>query len=118
VQRGLAGRDADCTGSQRSRYYAKVSGPLLDRIDIQVEVPSVKFQDMVTKAEGESSTAGELTPFQFFDNLEPHLITEVKIGPYVPEMSFRQSRNVPVLRQLRRHPLAGRSARRPPDENA
>ena len=57
MQRGLAGRDADCTGSQRSRYYAKVSGPLLDRIDIQVEVPGVKFQDMVTKAEGESSAS-------------------------------------------------------------
>jgi magnesium chelatase family protein len=57
VMRGLAGRDADCTDSQRSKYYAKISGPLLDRIDIQVEVPSVKFQDMVTKAEGECSAS-------------------------------------------------------------
>jgi magnesium chelatase family protein len=51
----LAGRDADCTDAQRSKYYAKISGPLLDRIDIQVEAPGVKFQDIISKTEGESS---------------------------------------------------------------
>ena len=53
--RGAAGRDSDCTETQRSKYYAKISGLLLDRIDIQVDVPSVKFQDMVSKIEGEGS---------------------------------------------------------------
>lgn len=55
VLRGPAGRDAECTDHQRSRYYAKISGPLLDRIDIQVEVPAVKFRDIVSRLEGESS---------------------------------------------------------------
>ena len=55
VFRGLARSEVDCTDAQRSRYYAKISGPLLDRIDIQVEMPQVKFKDIVSKGEGEGS---------------------------------------------------------------
>jgi magnesium chelatase family protein len=55
VFRGLARSEVDCTDAQRSRYYAKISGPLLDRIDIQVEVPQVKFRDIVSRDEAESS---------------------------------------------------------------
>ena len=55
VLRGAGGSDAECTDHQRSRYYARISGPLLDRIDIQVEVPAVKFREIVSKAEGEGS---------------------------------------------------------------
>jgi magnesium chelatase family protein len=55
VYRGLAASSLDCTDSQRTRYYSKISGPLLDRIDIQVEVPSVKFKDIISTLEGESS---------------------------------------------------------------
>ena len=53
--RGLSSSDFDCTDSQRSRYYSKISGPLLDRIDIQLEVPRVEFKDIISKAESESS---------------------------------------------------------------
>ncbi|NIM92015.1 MAG: YifB family Mg chelatase-like AAA ATPase [Candidatus Aminicenantes bacterium] len=55
VYRGLASSSLDCTDSQRSRYYSKISGPLLDRIDIQVEVPCVKFRDITSRFMGESS---------------------------------------------------------------
>ena len=57
VFRGLAGSKGGCTESEKARYYAKISGPLLDRIDIQVEVPEVKFKDIVSKAPGECSAA-------------------------------------------------------------
>ena len=53
----MGGGEGECTESQRSKYYAKISGPLLDRIDIQVDVPAVKFADIVTKTEAESSAA-------------------------------------------------------------
>ena len=52
---GLASSEYDCTDTQKNRYYSKISGPLLDRIDIQIEVPRVKFKDMVSRDQGESS---------------------------------------------------------------
>jgi magnesium chelatase family protein len=55
VFKGMGGHKTDCTEAQRSRYYSKISGPLLDRIDIQIEVPEVKFRDIVSKIEAESS---------------------------------------------------------------
>jgi magnesium chelatase family protein len=44
-----------CTPLQVGRYQSKISGPLLDRIDLHIEVPRVKYQDMVSQAEEESS---------------------------------------------------------------
>jgi magnesium chelatase family protein len=57
VRRGLLGREADCTDGEKARYYAKISGPLLDRIDIQLEVPEVKFRDIVSRTPAESSAS-------------------------------------------------------------
>ena len=37
------------------KYAGKISGPLLDRIDIHVEVPSVKYVELASKRPGESS---------------------------------------------------------------
>jgi magnesium chelatase family protein len=39
------------------KYMAKISGPLLDRIDIHVEVPAVKYQELSSRRNGESSAA-------------------------------------------------------------
>jgi magnesium chelatase family protein len=57
VRRGLLGKAADCTESEKARYYSKISGPLLDRIDIQLDVPEVKFGEIVSRAPAESSAA-------------------------------------------------------------
>ena len=46
-----------CTPGQIQRYMNKISGPLMDRIDIQVEVESVPFEDMARAPKGESSAA-------------------------------------------------------------
>lgn len=44
-----------CTPDQISHYRSRISGPLLDRIDIQIEVPFVAHDELVNKTGGESS---------------------------------------------------------------
>ena len=44
-----------CTPGQISRYLSKISGPMLDRLDIHVEVPVVPFKQLSQMASGESS---------------------------------------------------------------
>jgi len=44
-----------CTPEQVSRYRSRLSGPLLDRIDMHVEVPSLPESDLMVAANGESS---------------------------------------------------------------
>ncbi len=45
-----------CTPTAIQRYLSKISGPLLDRIDIHVEVPAVNYQELSSKRKGESSS--------------------------------------------------------------
>ena len=40
---------------QIQRYRSRVSGPLLDRIDIHVEAPAVRVEDLQNEGKGESS---------------------------------------------------------------
>ena len=46
-----------CTPDQIGRYRGRISGPLLDRIDLQIEVPALPEGDLTRKTSGESSTA-------------------------------------------------------------
>jgi magnesium chelatase family protein len=48
-------RECKCTPMQIQRYVSKVSGPLLDRIDIHIDVPAVKFRELASDTHGESS---------------------------------------------------------------
>lgn len=44
-----------CTAGQVQKYLNRISGPLLDRIDIQVEIVPVSFEEISAKRKGESS---------------------------------------------------------------
>ena len=50
-------KECRCTPMQITRYRSRVSGPLLDRIDIQVEVPAVAYEALASRAAGEPSAA-------------------------------------------------------------
>jgi magnesium chelatase family protein len=51
-------RECRCTGAEIARYLGKISGPLLDRIDLHIEVPAVPFQELRTRQNG--ATSGEM----------------------------------------------------------
>ena len=51
------GRECLCTPPMIQRYISKVSGPLLDRIDIHIEVPAVQYKELRGGAASESSGA-------------------------------------------------------------
>lgn len=52
---GSAERQCTCTPMQIRRYRSKISGPLLDRIDLQVEVDAVKYEELSSDKEEEKS---------------------------------------------------------------
>ena len=48
-------RECNCSYLQIRRYRSKISGPLMDRIDIHMEVPPVPFRDLSSAGDGQSS---------------------------------------------------------------
>ncbi len=48
-------RKCKCTPNQVEKYLSRISGPLVDRIDIHVEVPAVPYRDLSSKREGTDS---------------------------------------------------------------
>jgi magnesium chelatase family protein len=54
---GNPNQECTCTPMQIQKYVGRISGPLLDRIDIHVEVPAVKYTELASKRAGEASAA-------------------------------------------------------------
>jgi magnesium chelatase family protein len=52
---GDSTRECRCTGAIIQRYLSKISGPLLDRIDLHIEVPAVPYKDLRGGEDGVSS---------------------------------------------------------------
>ena len=48
-------RECTCTPPMIQRYVSKISGPLLDRIDIHIDMPAVKYRELRDDAGGETS---------------------------------------------------------------
>jgi magnesium chelatase family protein len=53
--RGDAARECTCSQTSIAKYLKRISGPLQDRIDIQVEVPRLNAEEVMQKRQGEGS---------------------------------------------------------------
>ena len=109
-------RSCNCTPPQIEKYMGKISGPLLDRIDIHIEVPAVPFDELAT------SSASGTTSSQMRDDViraRERQHSRFGSGPirYNAQMTSRQVRNYCELnkscQQLLRHSVEemGLSAR-------
>ena len=52
---GSTKRECHCSYTQIQRYRTKVSGPLMDRIDIHMDVPAVEYKELSAKEQGKTS---------------------------------------------------------------
>ncbi|MCI5893327.1 MAG: YifB family Mg chelatase-like AAA ATPase [Clostridiales bacterium] len=52
---GDRNHDCTCTSKKISSYLSKVSGPLLDRIDLHIEVPAIEYKDLERRGKAETS---------------------------------------------------------------
>jgi magnesium chelatase family protein len=94
-------RACTCSSTQISRYLAKMSGPLLDRIDLQVEVRALKSEEITSFEPGESSAS-------IRDRVEA--AREIQHERY--RRSSIQSNAEMTARHLRRHCELDASSRR------
>jgi len=51
------GRQCTCTPPKIQKYLGRISGPLLDRIDLHIEVPALKWRELSSSDQGEPSAA-------------------------------------------------------------
>src|ERR671933_1832536 len=53
-------RECRCTPLQIQRYIGRISGPLLDRIDIHIDVPAVRFKDLSNREPPGAESSAEI----------------------------------------------------------
>lgn len=92
-------RECRCSSPEVQRYRDRISGPLLDRIDIHVEVPSVQYRDISSKEPGESSGA-------IRERVErAREVQRTRFGPGETRTNARMS-----AKQIKQHCLLGEEA--------
>jgi magnesium chelatase family protein len=83
-------RECRCTGAIIQRYLGKISGPLLDRIDLHVEVPAVPYQELRGAAVGASSR-------EIADRVQRARTTQSARGFYNAHIPSRELRTLCAL---------------------
>ncbi len=81
-------KECVCTPAQIQRYRSKISGPLLDRIDLHLDVPEVSYKELTRDPSGESSKViarrvakARQLQFQRFQSSKPAIFCNAQMGP-------------------------------------
>ncbi|KKS88063.1 MAG: hypothetical protein UV62_C0016G0008 [Parcubacteria group bacterium GW2011_GWC1_43_11] len=91
-------RECRCAGHEVSRYKKRISGPLLDRIDIQLEVPALKIEELqrpISAAENEERPMREAVvsarriQAKRFKNTKPRIFSNAEMTSKMTEESIR-----------------------------
>ncbi len=93
-----------CSPRQREQYWAKLSGPLMDRIDLQVAVNRLKPEEMTAQGTGENSKTIAKRVIDARDRANQRFKDELKISCNA-EMRSSQMRKFCQLDQTSRHLL-------------
>ncbi|MEM9367890.1 MAG: YifB family Mg chelatase-like AAA ATPase [Planctomycetota bacterium] len=84
-------RSCNCTPPQVEKYMSKISGPLMDRIDIHIEVPSVPFEELASNTPSNETSAVMRDRVLRARDLQAERFAETPIR-YNSQMSSRQIR--------------------------
>lgn len=87
-----------CSPREIERYQKKLSGPLMDRIDMHIEVPRVKFEKLDTPASGNESSTDIQQKVQNARNIQADRFSKLKIHAN-SEMSSEQTKTFCELDQ-------------------
>ncbi len=81
-------KECGCTESQIQRYRFKISGPLLDRIDLHIDVPEVPYKELTSSPGGEKSSAvakrvqrARDKQLHRFRRTKPQIFCNAQMGP-------------------------------------
>lgn len=86
-------RECSCTPYQVQRYRSKISGPLLDRIDLHIEVPRLEYNEMAVNTPAESSQVIAQRVHK------ARLIQQERFSSTTAERRFNAVMAVPLLRK-------------------
>lgn len=104
-------RECYCTPMQIDHYRQKISGPLLDRIDMHLEIPRVPIQDMIKKSDANLTSAQALR--EVIKARDKQIARQgclnALINPAKNPISIEESANERLLAMIDKLSLSGRS---------
>jgi magnesium chelatase family protein len=91
-------RDCQCTPPMIQRYISKISGPLMDRIDIHIDVPAVNYKEMRSSSDRkiqQKSASASFAPARSNSTASPHPALSSTATPRCPPVIFALTANSP-----------------------